>query len=262
MKLIVKLGGEIVGGAALDGIARDLKALVSDGHRVIVSHGGGPQATALSSRLGIEPRIIGGRRATDAATLEIMKMTIAGQVNVDLCARLRASGLKPVGVHDAVRAVRRPPRKISGAGDEPIDLGFVGDVTDFDLALLERLLDGGYLPVVACLGHDEGGNIYNINADIVANQLAIALSADALLLVTSTPGVLADVKDPQSRIAKLTRTEAHRAIADGTVSRGMIPKLEESFDTLTRGVGAVHILSGDLARAIRDPGAVGTVLVR
>jgi acetylglutamate kinase len=259
--IVVKLGGEVVGGPKLDGIARDLRALASEGRRVVVTHGGGPQATALQKRLGIEPRLVGGRRLTDDATLEVMKMTVAGQVNVDLCARLRAAGCRPVGLHDLVRAHKRPPRVISGGGPEPIDLGHVGDVDGFDLELLERLLDGGFLPVVASLGHDAQGALYNINADIVANQLAGALAADALLLVTGAPGVLRDIADPESRIPRLTVDEGRRAIASGAVSGGMIPKLEESFAALALGARAIHIVSGELAQAVREPGSVGTVLV-
>jgi acetylglutamate kinase len=259
--IVVKLGGEVIAGAALDPIARDLAALATAGHRVVVTHGGGPQATALSKRLGIDPRIIGGRRVTDDATLDVMKMVIAGQVNVDLCARLRAAGLRPLGLHDIVRAHKRPPRVVSGGGPEPIDFGHVGDVDDFDLELLARALDGGYLPVVACLGHGQDGAVYNINADIVANQLAGALRADALLLVTGAPGVLRNIDDPGSRITRLTVDEGRRAIADGTVSGGMIPKLEESFAALSLGARAIYIVAGDLARAIAAPGSVGTVLV-
>jgi acetylglutamate kinase len=259
--IVVKLGGEVVGGAALPPLAGDLRTLVASGRRVVVSHGGGPQATALSKRLGIEPRIVGGRRITDAATLDVMKMVIAGQVNVDLCGALRAAGLRPVGLHDIVRSHKRPPRVVSGGGPEPIDFGHVGDVDDFDLALIELVLDGGYVPVVACLGHDDAGASYNINADIVANQLAGALRADALVLVTGTPGVLRDLKDASSRIARLTVDEGKRAIADGTVSGGMIPKLEESFAALEAGAQAIHIVSGEVARAIQEPGSVGTVLV-
>lgn len=261
MTILVKLGGEVVSGPGLGAIARDLCALASGGHRVVVTHGGGPQATALQKRLGIEPRMIGGRRLTDQATLDVMKMTVAGQVNVDLCARLRAAGCRPVGLHDLVVAHKRPPRVISGGGPEPIDLGHVGDVDGFDLALLERLLEGGFLPVVASLGHDAEGALYNINADIVANQLAGALKADALVLVTGAPGVLRDVKDPESRIPRLTVEEGRRAIADGTVSGGMIPKLEESFAALALGARAIHIVAGELERAVREPGSVGTVLV-
>ena len=259
--VVVKLGGELVGGPKMAELARDIQALSDAGDRVVVTHGGGPQATALSKKLGIEPRMVGGRRITDAPTLDVMKMTIAGQVNVDLCAALRATGLKPVGLHDVVRAHKRPPRVVSGGGPEPIDFGHVGDVDDFDLSLLDRILDGGWLPVVACLGHGGDGAVYNINADIVANQLAGALKADALVLVTGAPGVLRDINDAASRIPRLTIAEGKRAIADGVVSGGMIPKLEESFAALSLGARAIYIVAGDLARAVAEPGSVGTVLV-
>jgi acetylglutamate kinase len=259
--ILIKLGGEVVDGPQLPAIAADVRALWAGGAHVVITHGGGPQATALQKRLGIEPRLVGGRRITDDATLAVMKMTIAGQVNVDLCARLRAAGVRVVGLHDVVRATRRPPRVISGGGPEPIDLGLVGDVVDFDRALLDVLLDAGFVPVVACLGHDAEGAVFNINADIVANQLAGALGADALMLVTGAPGVLRDVNDPQSRIARLTVAEGRRAIADGVVSGGMIPKLEESFAALALGARAIYILDRDLARALADPGSVGTVLL-
>jgi acetylglutamate kinase len=259
--VVVKLGGEVVGGAQMAPLARDLAALVGNGRRVVVTHGGGPQATALSKKLGIESRIVGGRRVTDAATLDVMKMIIAGQVNVDLCAQLRTVGLTPVGLHNIVQAHKRPPRVVSGGGPEPIDFGHVGDVDGFDLPLLERVLDGGYVPVVACLGHDQRGAVYNINADIVANQLAGALRADALVLVTGAPGVLRDLHDAASRIPRLTVAEGRAAIADGTVSGGMIPKLEESFAALALGARAIYIVSGEVARAVEEPGTIGTVLV-
>jgi acetylglutamate kinase len=259
--VVVKLGGELVGSPKVGELARDIEALAEAGERVVVTHGGGPQATALSKKLGIEPRMVGGRRITDAATLDVMKMTIAGQVNVDLCAALRAAGLRPVGLHDIVRAHKRPPRVVSGGGPEPIDFGHVGDVDDFDLALVERVLDGGWLPVVACLGNGSDGAVYNINADVVANQLAGALKADALVLVTGAPGVLRDINDATTRIPRLTVAEGKQAIADGVVSGGMIPKLEESFAALSLGARAIYIVAGDVARAVREPGSVGTVLV-
>ena len=259
--VVVKLGGEVVSGPQMAELARDLRALVDGGRRVVVTHGGGPQATALSKRLGLEPRLVGGRRVTDAATLDVMKMVIAGQVNVDLGAQLRAAGLRPVGLHDIVRAHKRPPRVVSGGGPEPIDFGHVGDVDGFDLPLIERVLDGGWLPVVACLGHGSDGASYNINADIVANQLAGALHADALVLVTGAPGVLRKLDDAASRIPRLTVEEGKRAIADGVVSGGMIPKMEESFAALALGARAIYIVAGEVARAIREPGSVGTILV-
>lgn len=264
--IVVKLGGEVVRSAELPKVAADLTALAQAGHRLVVVHGGGPQATDLQKALGQTPKVVAGRRITDAATLEVMKMVVAGQVNVDLCAAIVAAGGRPVGLHGAsslvVRAERRAPRIVSGAGPEPIDFGFVGDVKGVRRELVELLVANGYIPVVACLGADEKGQVFNINADIVAAEMASALKADALFLVTDVPAVLRDVNDPSSRIARMTVADAKQLIADGVVTKGMIPKLEEGVAALSRGIGRVHILGKtDLLRAIEDPGSVGTVLV-
>ena len=267
--VVVKLGGEVVAGPHLSAIAADVAELAREGRRLVLVHGGGPQATELQKRLGQTPHVVAGRRITDEATLEVMKMVVAGKVNVDLCAALIAKGARPVGLNGAsscaIEAVKRPPRVVAGGGDAPIDFGHVGDVTAVNRALIAHLLDGGYTPVLACLGAGRDGAIYNINADIVANQLAIALDAAALFLVTDVVGVLRDVKDAASRIPRLTIAEGKQAIADGVVTKGMIPKLEESFAAIAQGVRAVHIVGklgdGDLARAVREPGSVGTVLV-
>jgi len=266
--VVVKLGGEIVQSPELDLIAEDLRVLVDGWNRVAIVHGGGPQASALQKRLGLEPRMIAGRRYTDAATLDVMKYVLAGQLNVDLCGRLLARGVMPVGLHGAsghmVQAVRRPPRVMQGAGPEPVDLGLVGDVTGFNLALLGDLFERRYVPVIACLGADRSGQALNINGDTVASQLAGALKADALVLVPSTPGVLRDLKDPASRIGRITQAEFERLVKDGTISGGMIPKLEESFEILKGGARSVVIIGqlapGDLLRAVLEPGSAGTVL--
>ena len=267
--IVLKLGGEIVHSPDLDVVARDLRTLVDGWHRVAVVHGGGPQATALQKTLGLETRMVAGRRFTDPATLEVMKYVVAGQLNVDLCARLLANGVMPVGLHGAsghvIQATRRPPKPMQGAGPDPVDLGLVGDVTGFNLPFLGDIFERRYVPVLACLGCDRAGQPLNINGDTVASQLAGALGADALVLVTSTPGVLRDVNDPASRIPRITRPEFERMVRDGTVSGGMIPKLEESFDVLQGGAKSVVIVgklgAGDLVRAVLDPGSAGTVLV-
>jgi len=267
--IVVKLGGEVVGGPVGAAVAADVAALGAAGARVLVVHGGGPQATSLQQALGLEPRIVGGRRITDAPTLDVMKMVVAGKVNVDLCAQLMAAGARPVGLHGgssaAVRGVKRPPRVVSGGGPDPIDFGLVGDITGFNRELLDLLGFAGYVPVIGCLAADEAGQVLNVNADIVANQLASTMEAAALVLVTSTPGVLKDVKDPGSRLRTLTVAQARAAIADGTVTGGMIPKLEESIGALADGrVGAIHIVGavgpGDVQRELAEPGAVGTAL--
>jgi acetylglutamate kinase len=267
--IVLKLGGDIVHSPEVDVVAGDVRTLVDGWHRVAIVHGGGPQATALQRTLGIETRMVAGRRHTDAATLEVMKYVVAGQLNVDLCGRLLANGVMPVGLHGAsghvVQAVRRPPRVMQGAGPDPIDLGLVGDVVGFNLPLLGDLFERRYVPVLACLGCDRQGQALNINGDTVASQLAGALRADALVLVTSTPGVLRDVNDPTTRIPRIARAEFERLVADGTISGGMIPKVEESFAVLQGGARSVVVVGrlaeGDLVRAVLEPGSAGTVLV-
>ena len=267
--VVIKLGGEVVQGPHMAAIAADVAEMRAAGTPVVLVHGGGPQATDLQKRLGQTPKIVGGRRITDEETLEVIKMTVAGKVNVDLCAALLAGGAKPVGLHGAsacaVLATRRPPKVVSGGGPEPVDFGYVGDVIGINDALIGLLVNDGFVPVLACPGADEKGGVYNINADAVANQVAIRLDARALVLVTDVPGVMRDINDPSSRIARLTLADGKRAIEEGIVTKGMIPKLEESFAAIAQGVRAVHIVGrlvrGDLTRAVSSPGDVGTVLV-
>jgi acetylglutamate kinase len=267
--VVLKVGGEVVQGPHMAAIAGDVASMRKDGVPIVIVHGGGPQASELQKKLGQTPKIVGGRRVTDSGTLDVMKMIVAGRVNVDLCAALLGAGVKPVGLHGAssatVAAVRRPPKVVTGGGPDPVDFGFVGDVVGVNRDLVALLLGAGYVPVLACLGADTAGQVYNINADAVANQIAIRLDARALVLVTDVPAVLRDVADPSSRIEKLTVAEGRRAIEEGIVTKGMIPKLEESFDAIGQGVRAVHIVGrlgpGDLAQAVEKPGSVGTVLV-
>lgn len=263
-RIVVKLGGEVIRGSELGSVASELAELARS-RRVVVVHGGGPQTTALQKSLGQTPNIVGGRRVTDAPALEAIKMAVAGQANVDLCAALLAAGAKPVGLHGAsssvIRATQRPPRIYSGAGPDPIDLGHVGDVAGFDVGLLDLLGGAGYLPVLACLGADSAGRVFNINADIVATRVAVALGASDLMALMDVPGVLADRNDPASRFPQLSIERARQLIAEGVVLGGMIPKLEESFVALEAGVPRVHLLNGGLAQAAGQPGSVGTLLV-
>lgn len=266
---VVKLGGEVIGGPSLSIVAREIARLVEGDRRAVVVHGGGMQATALSERLGMTPKQIAGRRVTDAETLDVMKMVVAGKLNVDLCAALVAAGAQPVGLHGAsgrvVSAVKRPPRVYAGAGPDPVDLGLVGDVTGINKPFLDLLLRAGFVPVLACIGVDPGGQVFNINADIVANRVAIELRSPGLFLVTDVPGVMRDVSDPSSRIASLTVAQGRALIAQGVVTKGMVVKLEESFAAIAEGVRRIHIVGkldeGDLSREAKKPGSVGTVLM-
>jgi acetylglutamate kinase len=266
----IKVGGDILRRNTLAAICADIATMVDAGHRVVMIHGGGPQTSDLQRQLGQEPNVVAGRRITDADALESIKMIVAGKLNVDLCSALMAAGARPVGLHGAssmaVRARKRPPRVVSGGGNEPIDFGYVGDVVGVNRELLTLLFDAGYVPVLACVGADETGQVYNINADIIANQAAKHLRADRLVLVTSAPGVLGNLQDLSTRIPTLTIQQARAAIADGTVQGGMIPKLEESIEVLEdASVSAIHIVGdleqGDLLREIEAPGSIGTALL-
>lgn len=266
---VIKLGGEVIAGPELPAIAADVAELTKLGGRIVMVHGGGPQATKLQEALGQTPVQIAGRRVTDAATLDVMKMVVAGKLNVDLCAALLGAGALPVGLHGAsaciVEAEKRPPKVYSGAGPDPVDLGLVGDVKTVRHDLIDLLLSRGYIPVVACLGANRRGDVFNINADIVGNRMAVELRADGLILVSDVPGVLRDVNDPSSRIRSLTMREGRALINEGAVTKGMIVKLEESFAALLSGVRRIHIVGrlgpGDLAREAHTPGSVGTVLL-
>lgn len=250
--MVVKLGGEIADNdAALRSLAQDLSLLVHVNIRIVVVHGGGPQATALSKKLGLTPRMVEGRRVTDEATLEVTKMVFAGQINMELLSVLRAQGLRAVGLSgvdgNILQAVRRPPTPMRDAttGETTmVDFGHVGDVTSADPHLLTLLVENGYVPVISSLGSDEEGNILNINADTVASVIARAMGASKLISLTNVPGLLRDPKDPTSLMSRLTLDDARAAIKNGIVTGGMAPKIESLIEALEGGVEAGHILSG------------------
>lgn len=269
--IVIKVGGDIFHSDVLPAVAQDVATAIGRGDRIVMVHGGGAQATALQKRLGLIPHMVSGRRVTDEATLGVMKMVVGGQLNIDLCAALLRTGVRPIGLHGAsslaIEARKQPPQVFSGAGPTPVDLGLVGDVMRINQELFTLLLEHGFTPVVACLGADAEGRLLNINADAVAHRVARAVAADHLLLVTGTPGVLRDLEDPATRIPRMTVAEARGMVAGGTVTGGMIAKLDEVVEAVESGtVGTVHILgrlgSGDLLRELEAPGSVGTALVR
>jgi acetylglutamate kinase len=269
---VVKVGGELA--ADRTRLAGSVGAAVGEflgaGIRVCVIHGGGPQATEMMRRLGLEPTIVAGRRVTDPETLEIMKMTLAGQVSVDVAAAMRLAevpALCTTGVSAGlIDAVRRGPKVLTGAGPDPIDLGLVGDIVAVDTAALEKLASVGFVPVMGCLAGDAGGNVFNVNADTVAGRVAAKLRASKLFLVSNVPGVLRDRNDPSTRMPRLTTAEARAELASGVISGGMIPKVEESLAMLEEGIEAVHIVGIDpptsILDEVREPGSRGTAFVR
>ena len=269
---VVKIGGELASDRAklAGSVGAAVRAFLEAGIRVAVVHGGGPQATDLQKKLGLQPKMVGGRRVTDEATLEVMKMSLAGQVSVDVAAAFRLAGVPALcttGVSAGlVDAVKRPPKVISGAGPDPVDLGLVGDVAGVDVALFERIAAAGIVPVLGSLAGDGQGNVFNINADTVATRVAARLKAAKLFLVSNVPGVLANKDDPSTRLPTLTPSEARAKIASGVIQGGMIPKVEESLEMLEEGIEAIHIVgispNDAVLREAEKPGSQGTAFLR
>lgn len=248
---VVKLGGDMLADArVLDGIAAQVSLLSSLGIRVVLVHGGGPQATALSRRLGQEPRIVAGRRITDDDALAVAKMMYAGHLNVDLLAALRAHEAQAVGLSgvdaDLLTARRRPPVQVvdDGGATVTVDYGHVGDLQGVDPRVLVTLLEARFVPVVASLAGDADGQVFNVNADTVAESLAVALHAQKLIFLTGAPGVLRNREDPATLVAFADPDDLASLLASGAIAGGMRPKVEACIRAATGGVERTHIIDG------------------
>ncbi|XXF77137.1 acetylglutamate kinase [Myxococcaceae bacterium GXIMD 01537] len=269
---VVKIGGELAQERArlAGSVGVAVRAFLDAGIRVAVVHGGGPQATELQTKLGLTPRMVVGRRVTDEATLGVMKMSLGGQVSVDVAAAFRmvdVPAMCTTGVSSGlVDARKRPPKVMTGAGPDPVDLGLVGDVVGVNVELFEKLASAGVVPVLGSLGGDPDGNVFNINADTVATRVAAKLKAAKLFLVSNVPGVLADKDDPSTRLPTLTPAQAHEKIASGVIQGGMIPKVEESLAMLEEGIEAIHIVGINPPNALleeaAEAGSFGTAFLR
>lgn len=249
---VVKLGGELCQpGATLDHLVEQFSLVHQLGIKLVLVHGGGPQATALAKRLGVETIMVGGRRVTDAQTLEIAKMAFAGTVNTDVVAALRRADIPAIGLTGAdarlITARRRGPVTVldpETRAERTVDYGFVGDITAVNAEPLRHLLAGDFVPVVCALGADETGQVFNINADTVAGQIAIELKAAKYFLLTNVDGVFRDPRDPTSLQTYLDVEQLESLIMSGSISGGMLPKLASCADVLKGGVARVHIING------------------
>jgi acetylglutamate kinase len=248
---VVKLGGDVLSEPdTLDSVAGQLALLSSLGIRIVVVHGGGPQATALSLRLGLEPRMVAGRRVTDDGALEVAKMVYAGQINVNLLAALRDHRVQAVGLSgvdaELITAHRRPPVSVvdDNGATVRVDYGHVGDIDRVDPRVLVTLMDARMVPVVASLAGGEGDEIFNVNADTVAESLAVALRAQKLIFLTGAPGVLRDRSDPSTLVTFADPDDLAGLMVNGVLSGGMRPKVEACIRAATGGVERTHIIDG------------------
>ena len=270
---VVKLSGKATEDHTnLSSLAEELALLHQVGIRLCVVHGGGKQLSELATRMGVEQTIIDGRRVTDDATLEMAKMIFAGKINTDILSALRNRGVEAVGLSgvdgNIVHAERRPPREVLNreTGERAhVDFGHVGDVVEINSRLLTVLLDQGYLPVVSSLGADSEGTVFNINADTIAAEIAIQLKAEKLILLSDVDGLYLRAGAPETKLSRLTATEAEDLITTGHATGGMIPKLQSIAELLRRGVHSAHIISGTnrnalLSEIFTDQGT-GTMIV-
>ena len=267
--IVVKYGGHAMGEEASErDFARDMVLLEQSGVNPVVVHGGGPQIGAMLERLGIKSRFSGGLRVTDKATVEIVEMVLAGSINKQIVGAINAQGGRAIGLCGkdgnmiTARKVTRAPGA-SGEVEDFVDLGYVGEPDRIDMKVLKQILGRELIPVLAPISQGADGETYNVNADTFAGAIAGALGAKRLLLLTDVPGVL----DRNKNLIKELRVDDIRElIADGTITGGMIPKVETCIYALERGVEGVVILDGKIPHSVliellTDHGA-GTLITR
>ena len=244
-RVVVKYGGAAMAHAELrDAVFRDIALLASVGVQLVVVHGGGPEINTWLKRLEIPSEFRDGLRITDSETMDVVEMVLVGRVNKQIVNGLNRLGAKAVGLSgsDGLLVEARP----WGDGSH----GLVGDVAHVNPDLLEPLLARGYVPVISSVAANPEGESHNINADTVAGELAAALEAEKLILLTDTPGILRDREDPDSLIRQLRLSDARQLINEGVVAGGMTPKTECCIRALAQGVAAAHIVDGRVPHAL------------
>jgi len=241
--VVVKYGGAAMTNEGVrQAVAQDIVLMGCVGIRTVLVHGGGPEIDAMLRRLGKEPAFVGGLRFTDEETMEIVQMVLAGKVNKDIVALIQREGGKALGISGIDGGLLRARRLAKGGAD----LGFVGEIVKVDAAVLDCALRDGYVPVVSTIGTGikDDDNYYNINADTAAAEIAVALGAEKLILLTDVPGILRDLSDEGTLVAELPRAEIPGLVAEGVVAKGMIPKVECCARAIEGGVSRAHILDG------------------
>ncbi|MGP1575630.1 acetylglutamate kinase [Selenomonas sp.] len=253
--VVVKYGGNAMINEELkEKVMQDVALMKYVGIQPVIVHGGGPEITGFLGKVGKETEFISGLRVTDEETVEIAEMVLDGKVNSDIVTLLNRRGVSAVGLSgkdaNLIRAKKKLATVYEGEASRKIDIGYVGQVETIDTRLLRDLIAHDYIPVIAPIGVGADGESYNINADDVAAEIAGALAAEKLLLLTDVEGVYKDYEDQSSFLSTLTATDARRYIEDGTLTGGMIPKVEACLRALDAGAVKTHIIDGRLAHSI------------
>ncbi|PJX25385.1 acetylglutamate kinase [Advenella sp. S44] len=264
--VVIKYGGNAMVEERLQrSFARDVVLLKLIGLNPVVIHGGGPQIDSALKRLGKQGNFIQGMRVTDADTMEVVEWVLGGQVQQDIVMMINEAGGKAVGLTGKDGGLIQARKKLMPNKENPeapLDIGFVGDISSIDPSVVRALQDDQFIPVISPIGYDpEEGDVYNINADLVAGKMAEVLQAEKLLLMTNTPGVL----DKSGQLLrKLSAKTIDELFTDGTISGGMLPKISSALDAARNGVNSVHVVDGRvphclLLEILTDKG-VGTMI--
>ena len=253
--VVVKYGGNAMINEELkEKVMQDVALMKYVGIQPVIVHGGGPEITGFLGKVGKETEFISGLRVTDAETVEIAEMVLDGKINSDIVTLLNRRGVSAVGLSgkdaNLIRAKKKLATVYEGEESKMVDIGYVGEVEAIDTRLLRDLIAHDYIPVIAPIGVGADSESYNINADYVAAEIAGALGAEKLLLLTDVEGVYKDYEDKTSFISTLTAAEARRYIEDGTLTGGMIPKVEACLRALEAGAAKTHIIDGRLSHSI------------
>ncbi len=249
--LVIKYGGSAMKSSGLkEGFATDVALLKYVGMNPVIVHGGGPDISKYMEKLALDVKFVQGLRVTDDATMELAKMVLVGKVNKEVVSLINRHGVPAVGLAgDDGRLILAQKRTVRDEAGNEVDLGRVGRVTKINTAVLESL-GGGFVPVVASVGTDDSGASYNINADEVAADLAVALGAEKAIFLTDVEGIYADAGSRDSLISQCSTAELERMMAAGAASQGMIPKLKAVIKALAGGVASAHIIDGRVPHAV------------
>ena len=253
--VVIKYGGNaMINDALKENVMRDVALMKFVGIRPILVHGGGPEITGFLKKVGKESSFISGLRVTDEETVEIAEMVLDGKLNSEIVGLLNLRGVRAVGLSGKDAGLIKAKKKLATVYENDmeheVDIGYVGAVTEIDTALITDLLNQGYVPVIAPIGMGEHGESYNINADYVAAEIAGAMRAEKMLLLTDVEGVYQDFTDKGSLISQLRMDEAKEYIRSGVIDGGMIPKVEACLRALEAGAHKAHIIDGRLAHSI------------
>jgi len=250
---VIKLGGSVLEHEdALRHVLLDIVFMETVGMRPVIVHGGGAAISRAMTEAGIEPRFVKGRRYTDAPVRDIVERVLAGETNEWLADRIEQLGGRaaPLNFNNGNNVLFGQRLRIDGDNGQPLDLGFVGDVTRVDRAAIENLCYAGIVPVIPSMCLDDADEKLNVNADTAATAVAQAVGAEKLVYLSDVNGVRRNKEDPDSLIHSLPASEARQLIASGAIDAGMIPKVEACLDTLDRGVRKVHIIDGRLRHSL------------